>query len=203
VQIVDPETLRPLDTYRVGEVWASGSHIARGYWGLEAETVATFGASLPDNGSRRYLRTGDLGFMDADGQLFITGRMKDLLIIHGLNHYPQDIELTVESACEDLVRGSTIAFSIPGPKGAPRLCVSAEIERTRLRKLDTVQAGRTICEAIAQHHDLGLHEIVFLKPNSNPKTSSGKVQRSQCRKLFLEDSLRVVARWPDWRPTAT
>ena len=138
-----------------------------------------------------FLRTGDLGFIQ-DGELFVTGRLKDLIIIRGRNHYPQDIELTVNHAHDAIRLGAVAAFALE-IKGAEKLVITAEVKRTYLRKLDVAAVTKAIRKAVLINHELAPHAIVLIKTGSIPKTSSGKIQRHACKAGFLDGSLNVVA----------
>ena len=187
--IVDPRSLRGLDTDRVGEIWVAGPSIAPGYWGNEAATREAFDQTLPGAPGRRYLRTGDLGFV-RDGELFVTGRLKDLVIIHGRNHYPQDIEWTAERAHPVLRQGHGAAFSIDHGEGE-ELVVVQEVER-RAPELDLDAALRAIREAVAHEHDLPVHGVVLVRAGSLPRTSSGKIRRQSCKRAFEEGQLDLL-----------
>ncbi|MBE9235316.1 AMP-binding protein [Anabaena aphanizomenioides LEGE 00250] len=195
VVIVDPESLTPSPTGQVGEIWVSGPSVAQGYWGRQEETQRTFGAYLADNGEGPFLRTGDLGFLK-DDELFITGRIKDLIVIRGSNHYPQDIELTVEQSHPSLRSGYSAAFAIDENE-QERLVIVCEIERTYLRKFDTDEVIRTIRQAVSKEHELEVYAVVLLRTGSIPKTSSGKIQRRACLSQFLNNELDVVGEWKD------
>jgi len=188
IRIVDPETCLPCPPDRVGEIWCAGGSIALGYWNQREETERTFQARLATGEPGNYLRTGDLGFI-ADGRLFVTGRIKDLIILAGANHYPQDIEWTVEAAHSDIRPGCTAAFSIE-VDGRERLVVLAEA-KTREDELDAL--CNAIRRAVAECHELDVYEIAILRPGGICKTSSGKVQRSECRARFLDGSLDGVS----------
>ncbi len=187
VLIVDPETWTPCPAGRVGEVWVSGGQVGKGYWNRPAETEQTFGARLAGTGEGPFLRTGDLGYLHGE-QLFITGRLKDLLIIRGKNHYPQDIEQTVEQSHPVLRPTCGAAFAVD-VGGEERLVVVQEMERHG-RAVDRDEVVRAIRRAVAEHHDLQVHAVVLLRPASIPKTSSGKIQRHACRAGYLDGSLR-------------
>jgi acyl-CoA synthetase (AMP-forming)/AMP-acid ligase II/acyl carrier protein len=195
VRIVDPETLRICPPSRVGEIWVKGPSVADGYWRRPEETARTFQATLADDESDGpYLRTGDLGFL-LDRELFVTGRAKDLIILQGKNHYPQDIERTVEESHPAVAQGSSAAFAIEAA-GRERLVVVAEVEREhRNKNLDSTLTA--VRQAVATHHDVAVWSVVLIRPMSIPKTSSGKIQRHACREQFLADSLEVVAEWTD------
>ncbi|HEX9840752.1 MAG TPA: amino acid adenylation domain-containing protein [Anaerolineales bacterium] len=192
IVIADPTTMARCDSNQVGEIWVSGPSVARGYWGLRDETRRTFQAHLVDTREGAFLRTGDLGFMQ-NGELYITGRLKDLIIIHGSNHYPQDIELTVESSHPALQPGAGAAFSV-AEDGKECLVIVQEVTRQH-RKTDLIEVVSAIRQAVAEKHDLQIFAIVLVKPMSIPKTSSGKIQRQACKKAFVEGILKVVGEW--------
>ncbi|GCF09103.1 type I polyketide synthase [Dictyobacter arantiisoli] len=191
VLIVDPETRTPCSPYHVGEIWVSGPSVAQGYWQRPVETAETFQAYLTD-GQGPFMRTGDLGFSDTN-ELFITGRLKDLIIIRGSNHYPQDIEKTVETSSKALRLNGGAAFSIEAD-GEERLVIVHEVERTSL-SADLELVIAEIRQAIALQHEVQAYAITLIKPGSLPKTSSGKVQRRGTRESFLNGSLDVVKAW--------
>ncbi len=195
IVIVDPESLTRCPDERVGEIWVSGPSVAQGYWNRTQETEQTFGAYVPDTGEGPFLRTGDLGFWQ-DGELFITGRLKDVIIIRGQNHYPQDIELTVEESHPALRPGCGAAFAVE-TKGEERLVVVHEVEQSYLRKLDVEEVVRSIRKAVTGEHDLQVYATVLVKTGSIPKTSSGKIQRHACRTGFITGSLNVVEDWSE------
>lgn len=191
VAIVDPESRIALVDDQIGEVWVCGPSIARGYWNQPDETERTFNAYIEDTGEGPFLRTGDLGFLK-HGELFITGRLKDLIIIRGLNHYPQDIELTVEDSHTMLRPNSSVAFSIEAA-GEERLVVVIEVSGRQRSDFDNLfAAART---AVSQHHELQLYALALVKPGGIPKTSSGKMQRHLCREMFLAGTLPVIDEW--------
>jgi amino acid adenylation domain-containing protein len=190
IVIAHPETLTGCSADEVGEIWVSGYSVAQGYWRRPEETETTFHAYLADTGDGPFLRTGDLGFIK-DGELFVTGRLKDLIIIRGRNHYPQDIELTVEQSHPVLKPSSGAAFSVD-TNGEERLVVVQEVERYYLRKLNVGEVVRAIRQAVAENHELQVYAVLLLKTGGIPKTSSGKIQRHVCRAGFLDGSLDVV-----------
>lgn len=193
--IAHPETLTCCLPNEVGEIWVSGSSVAQGYWNHPEETQRTFQAYLADTGSGPFLRTGDLGFLK-DGELFVTGRLKDLIIIRGRNHYPQDIELTVEQSHPALRRGHGAAFSVDMDE-QERLVIAFEVERSYLRNLDVDEVVTAIRETVRKQHEILVYAILLLKTGSIPKTSSGKIQRHACRSGFQAISLDVVADWTE------
>jgi len=192
VVIVHQETLTQCMPDQVGEIWVSDPSVAQGYWNRPEETKNTFCAYLADTGEGPFLRTGDLGFLK-DGELFVTGRKKDLIIIRGTNHYPQDIEWTVEQSHPALRAGYGAAFSVD-IEGSERLVVVQEVER-HYRNLDVEQVVGAIRQAVAEYHELEVYAISLLKTGSILKTSSGKIQRHGCRAGFLDGSLDVVETW--------
>ncbi|MEG3960560.1 AMP-binding protein, partial [Microcoleus sp. herbarium2] len=190
IVIAHPDTLIRCQPTEVGEIWVWGNSVAQGYWNRPEETQTTFRAYLVDTGEGPFLRTGDLGFLQ-EGELFVTGRLKDLIIIRGRNHYPQDIELTVEQSHPVLQLNRTAAFSVE-VNGQERLVVAYELERTSRRNLDVDEVVGAIRKAVSQQHDLEVYGVLLLKPGSIPKTSSGKIQRHACKAGFLAESLSVV-----------
>jgi acyl-CoA synthetase (AMP-forming)/AMP-acid ligase II len=190
IVIVNPETLKPCSPEIVGEIWVSGSTIAQGYWGKPQETQETFQAYLADTGAGPFLRTGDLGFIK-DGELFVTGRLKEIILIRGRNNYPQDIEYTVQNSHPALRPSCGAAFTVE-VKGEEKLVVVQEVERTWLRKIDIDEVNRAIRKAVVQEYDLQVYAIALIRTGSLPKTSSGKIQRRGCRAKFLEGSLEIL-----------
>ncbi len=212
ILIVDPESLTPCPDNQVGEIWVSGPSVAQGYWNRPEQTQEIFHAYLADTGDSAaaatqgesnaagqspgpFLRTGDLGFLQ-DGELFITGRIKDLMIIRGQNHYPQDIELTVEKSHPALRPGCGAAFTVE-VKGQERLVIVQEVERSYLRKLNVNEVVGNIRASVAAEHALQVYATVLVKTGSIPKTSSGKIQRHACRSGFLNGSLNIVEDWSE------
>lgn len=192
IVIVNPTTLQPCEPNQVGEIWVTGPSVAKGYWGREEETRAAFGAHIADTGEGPFLRTGDLGFLH-EGELFVTGRLKDLIIVHGSNHYPQDIEITVESSHAALQPGAGAAFSIT-ENGKEQLVIIQEVTRQH-RQPDINEVASAIRQAVAEKHDLQVFAIVLVKPMSIPKTSSGKIQRRATKNAFLNGDLEIVGEW--------
>ena len=191
IAIVDPDSCRRLGNLEIGEIWVAGPNVARGYWQNPAASEAAFGATIAGEGER-WLRTGDLGFVDEAGELFITGRIKEVVIIRGANHYPQDIEHTVQSCHPALRRHGGAAFTVQTDREAERLVVVQEVERTYRSRVTADELAGRIREAIVGAHDIVPHEIALLRPGALPKTTSGKIQRALCRKLWLEGSLERI-----------
>lgn len=193
ISIVNPETLTLCPTGNIGEIWVSGPNVAQGYWNRSAKTEQTFNAYIADTNEGPFLRTGDLGFLQ-DGELFVTGRIKDVIIIRGQNHYPQDIELTVQNSHPALRPSCGSAFTVD-VNSSVRLVIVQEIERSYLRKLKANAVVESIRQAVTAEHGLQVYAIVLVKTGSIPKTSSGKIQRHACRARFLSGSLNVVEDW--------
>jgi len=191
IVIVDPTTGRACPEGEVGEIWVSGPSVAQGYWRKPKLTEATFRARRADTGDGPFLRTGDLGFL-YEGELFPAGRIKDMIIIRGVNHYPQDIEHTVERSHPRLRPGCGAAF-VAERDGRQKLVVVHEIERDRSAPLDEV--FRAIRRDVSAEHGLTLDAVVLLRAGSIPKTTSGKIQRHACREAFLDGSLTAVGQW--------
>ena len=177
----------------MGEIWTAGASVGQGYWQQPEETERTFNAYLRDTNEGPFLRTGDLGFV-RDGELFITGRIKDMMIFWGRNSYPQHIEYTVQNSHPALRPNCGAAFSVE-VGGEERLVIAQEVERTYLRNLDVNEVVTAIRQEVAQQHVADVYAIVLLKTGSIPKTTSGKIQRRTCRQRFLEDGLKVVGEW--------
>ncbi|MFM7427055.1 MAG: AMP-binding protein, partial [Elainella sp.] len=204
VIVVNPERLTECHQGEVGEIWVSGPSVAQGYWNRPDATAATFQAQLTDSPDQ-FLRTGDLGFIQGI-ELFVTGRLKDVIIIRGRNHYPQDIEQTVEQCHPSLRSPSGAAAFTVELEGEEKLIVVAEVERTALRKTAASELDQIFSQiraAVAQHHDLQVQAIALLKPTSLPKTSSGKIQRYACRMGFQSGTLSTVATWTLGQPLSS
>jgi acyl-CoA synthetase (AMP-forming)/AMP-acid ligase II len=194
VAIAHPDTLTQCAPDEVGEIWVSDPSVAQGYWQREEETEQTFRAHFQNTGEGPFLRTGDLGFMK-DGELYITGRIKDLIIIRGTNHYPQDLEWTVQHLHSALRPDYGAAFSIED-NGEEQLVVVQEVER-RTEKFDTEQVIGDIRQEIAEQHEIPAHAIVLAKSGTILKTASGKIQRRACRQNFLNGTINIVAAWSE------
>jgi acyl-CoA synthetase (AMP-forming)/AMP-acid ligase II len=190
IAIANPHTLRRCPAGEVGEIWVSGKSVAQGYWNRFDQTAQIFHAYLADTGEGPFLRTGDLGFLQ-DGELFVTGRLKDLIIIRGRNYYPNDIELTVQESNPALLPASGAVFVVE-KDGEKQVVVVQEVERQFLRRLDINGVIADIREAVLQHHELRVHNVILVKTGSIPKTSSGKIQRYACRDAFLNGTLNLV-----------
>lgn len=194
IAIVNPDTLTRCASDEVGEIWVADPGVAKGYWQRAEESDRTFRAYTEDSKEGPFLRTGDLGFIQ-DGELFVTGRIKDLIIIRGTNHYPQDIEWTVQQLHPALRPdyGATFSIEIDGEE---RLVVVQEVERQQ-QNIDFDQVIGEIRQAIAEQHELQVYAVVLAKPGNILKTSSGKIQRRACRASFLAGTLDVLEDWSE------
>jgi acyl-CoA synthetase (AMP-forming)/AMP-acid ligase II len=191
ITAVSTKTLTRCAPDQVGEIWVRGPSVAQGYWRRPTETQQTFQAHLAEIGQGLFLRTGDLGFMK-DGELFVTGRLKDMIIIEGRNLYPQDIEAAVEASHPAFRPGCCAAFAVD-VASKERLVVVAEVDHRRssaqgtaLTPQEMIKAAR---RAISEQHEVMTHDLVLLQSGSIPKTSSGKLQRHACRAGYLAGSL--------------
>jgi acyl-CoA synthetase (AMP-forming)/AMP-acid ligase II/acyl carrier protein len=187
IVIAHPETLTRCSPSQVGEIWVFGPSVGHGYWNAKEETEQAFCAYLSDTGEGPFLRTGDLGFLH-DGELFVTGRLKDLIILYGRNLYPQDIERTAEHGHLALRPNCGAAFSVE-VDAEERLVVVQELEFRQ--KPDVEEVAAAIRQAIAEEHEVQVYAVVLIQPGSIPKTSSGKIQRRACRSHFLSGKLDI------------
>ncbi|MGO9928403.1 MAG: thioester reductase domain-containing protein [Mycobacterium sp.] len=186
VRIVDPESRQALGENRIGEIWVDGASKGGGYWHRPEVTAEMFGARIAGDDEHTYLRTGDLGFL-YEGELFYCGRRKDLIIVRGVNCYPQDIEAIVERSAPQVRLGCVAAFSVEHEE-QEALVVVAEV-----RDGQALPDGKALARAIRRHCQIDPHTIVFVPPRSIPKTTSGKIRRAQTRQLWLDDKLPVLA----------
>lgn len=188
--IVHPESLRECTVNEIGEIWVKGPSVAKGYWNRDEETSHTFHAYVKGSGEGPFLRTGDLGFLRG-GELFVAGRLKDLMIVRGRNYYPHDIEWIAGRAHEALCLGGGAAFTVEIGHHERPVIVHEVNRRTARHWPDIIEAVR---RAVAEE-ELGLAAVVLIKPGSLPKTTSGKIQRRNCRQAFLQGELSIVAEW--------
>ena len=191
VLIADPLTLTELADNSVGELWATGPSIAHGYWRNPEATAKTF----VQHAGRTWLRTGDLGFI-REGEVYITGRLKDLLIVRGHNLYPQDIEQTIEREVEVVRKGRVAAFAV-NDHGQEGIGIAAEISRSVQKILPPAALIKAIRQAVAEAYQEAPSVVVLLNPGALPKTSSGKVQRAACALRHADGSLDSYAQFPD------
>ncbi|MFY9226982.1 MAG: AMP-binding protein [Blastocatellia bacterium] len=210
--IVNPETLEVCLENRVGEIWVSSQSVALGYWNNLAETEKNFKAYLANNKEVAYLRTGDLGFLK-EGELFVTGRLKDMLIIRGQNYYPQDLERILEKSHPALRLGCSAVFFIQS-NGEELICVVVEIESDHLSSLFHTQSSLSvdlstqfsinkevtesifsaIRQAVSKEFELQVYGISLIKPGTILKTSSGKIRRQACKEAFINNKLSEIDR---------
>ena len=193
IEIVRPATSEPCDPDEIGEIWVQSDSVASGYWERPAETAISFRAGLSGGDDSAFLRTGDLGFLSG-GHLYVLGRIKDLLIVHGLNIHPQDIEATV-GICHPALKGSPgAAFAVEG-QGRERLVIVQEVARADMRSAHIGEIAPAIRQAVWDAHEVQPESIVLLRPASIPRTTSGKIQRQECRARYLAGTLDTVDRW--------
>jgi acyl-CoA synthetase (AMP-forming)/AMP-acid ligase II len=192
IAIVHPDTRRRLAPEKIGEVWVAGPNVAGGYWQNPETTAGVFQARIAGEDGEFWLRTGDVGFLDSDGELFITGRIKDVIIIRGMNHYPQDIENSMQDSHPALRRHCGAAFTIVDENGDERLILVQEVERAAAQQISIAEISGNIREAVFNDHEVAVHAVVLIRPGSIPKTTSGKIQRSLTRKLWQEGLLEAL-----------
>ena len=193
VIIVDPETGCKVQEHETGEIWIISSSVCRGYWNNPEKTRQIFKAYTSDTKEGPFLKTGDLGFIN-NGHLYITGRIKDLIIICGINYYPQDIENTVENCHPALQKNACTAFSVD-MNDQEQLVVVQEVKRTAIRELNENKIFEAIRSAIAYEHEIPIYAVALISPGSSIKTSSGKIQRRACKSAFLQNDLKLIAYW--------
>ncbi|CAO5153156.1 AMP-dependent synthetase and ligase [Frankia sp. AiPs1] len=186
IRIMDPETGLPRPAGGIGEIWVAGPHVTAGYWRRPEATAAAFVRTGSAALERRYLRTGDLGLI-VDGELYVAGRLRDLIIIRGRNHFPQDIEFTVTTAHAAARPNGVAAFTVPGAGSDSRLVVVLEVRATPGVDLDEVAGA--IRATVLREHDLAIGEVVLTRPGALPTTSSGKIMRAAARNRYLNAEL--------------
>jgi len=187
---VDPQTKQSLPDERIGELWIAGPSVTAGYFQNEEATSECFGTYTADTGDGPFLRSGDLGFV-WNGEVFVTGRMKELLIIRGRNHYPQDIEKTSECSQSALVPGASAAF-LSEHDNQEKLVLVHEVKRNQLREFDADEVIRSIRAAVSREHGLFVADVCFVKTASIPKTTSGKIRRDACRQAYVNGDLSTL-----------
>lgn len=206
VLVVDPETHRECGADQIGEVWVAGPNVTQGYWRRPDETEKAFWARLADTGDGPFLRTGDLGFFRY-GELFLTGRWSDLVTVDNGHHYPGDIEATVQDCHPAFIRGRGAAFTTKPERNADgQLVIVQEVSAAVQSGQDDFAAAMdAVRAAVAERHDIAVHDVVLVAESSVPVTSNGKVQRDQCRRLFTAGKFSALAEWhaaPPRRPAA-
>ncbi len=194
IKIINSETLTPCRPFEEGEIWVSGPSVAQGYWGRDELTKGTFHAKYQGS-DRAYLKTGDLGFLDEEGDLYVSARIKDLIIINGQNIYPQDIEALAQASHPSLALQGTAAFSLPASEKSnrERLVVVQEVHR-HSKDLDLLEDF--IRKNIYETYEISIDSVVFIREKSISKTTSGKIQRQKCKNLLLNKELPLVKREP-------
>jgi len=190
LSIVDPESRRPVPDGQTGEIWLQGQSVAAGYWNRPSESLATFGATHAAGAAGTWLRTGDLGFI-ADAGLVVTGRAKEIIVIRGANFDPVDIEVCAGESDPAFESAGGAAFAVEHADGE-RLVVLHEVNRESVRHLDADAAGGKIIEALSRHFGLRIHDLVLLRPNTLPRTTSGKIQRHACKAQYLSVGLSIL-----------
>jgi acyl-CoA synthetase (AMP-forming)/AMP-acid ligase II/acyl carrier protein len=193
IVIVEPTSLNQCPSGMVGEIWVSGPSVAQGYWNQAEETETRFHARLSGSEKGRFLRTGDLGFLIGD-ELFVTGRLKELIVVRGRNHYPHDIERTVEESHPALQPAGSAAFTVE-VKNEERLVIVQELKRNFIRDVETHQIVGTMRQSVFDQHGLEVHAVALVRTGCIPRSSSGKIRRDACRTAFLIKSLEVVGEW--------
>lgn len=200
VKIIRSETFKECANEEIGEIWVMGPSISRGYWNAPEETQKIFQARCADDNSGPYLRTGDLGFIKEE-EIYVTGRLKEIMIIRGRNYYPQDIEKTAEESHPALKTHSGAAFTVENGQDE-MLVIVQEIKREYLRNLKCADIVSAIREAVSRNHELPVHAVVLIKPGSIEKTSSGKIQRRLMREMFLRCELSPLNPEPEKKSLA-
>ncbi|MFC6979671.1 hypothetical protein [Microbulbifer taiwanensis] len=185
MSIVAPESGRLTGADRIGEIWISGASVARGYLNNPRISAQQFGARLSPCDGRRYLRTGDMGFV-RDGMLFVTGRIKEMLILRGRNLYPYDIERTCSGHPDVAGNNGASVFTVESG-GENRLAAIVEIRRNAFLNRDHAELRQELREAVMSAHDVALDRLLLVKPGDIPKTTSGKVRRTACRALIAAE----------------
>ncbi len=194
--IVNPQSEEVCPEGTVGEIWVAESSIAQGYWGRPEQTQAVFQAWPSKEKKGPFLRTGDLGFLWKN-ELYVTGRLKDLIVIRGQNYYPQDIELTTEQSHPSLAAGAGAAFSVTDVQGEEHLIILQEVERSFVRHIDDKAVIAAITQTVGREHNLQIYAVALLKPGTLPKTFSGKICRRASRLAFLAGNLPIINDWSE------
>jgi acyl-CoA synthetase (AMP-forming)/AMP-acid ligase II len=189
VLVVDPLTRTPRPSDEVGEIWVAGPNVGHGYWGRPEESRRTFGnvVNAPDAPAGPWLATGDLGVW-SDGELYVTGRIKDLIVVDGRNHYPQDVERTAEAAHPAIRPRNVVAFSVNDADGERAVVLAERVKTVSADDIDHAEFAAAVRAAVSRHHGLALREVRLVEPDELPRTTSGKISRSECRLRFLADA---------------
>lgn len=194
VVIVDPDALTPCDTDQIGEIWVQSDSVTQGYWKLKEETAHAFHGQIQGDASEaNYLRTGDLGFIH-EGELFVTGRIKDLIILYGKNHYPQDIEYSILHSPLSALLGKCAAF-VTQEQNEYQLTLMCEVKNRFMEEATQDELFNELFELVYKIHQLEINTIVFIPLKAMPHTTSGKIRRNFCRQHLLDNTLPIVASW--------
>jgi len=184
VLIVNPESCTECATTEVGEIWVGDADLVTGYWNQPQQTAEVFQAHLADTGAGPFLRTGDLGFF-YEGELFIAGRLREMLIFRGRNYYAQDIEQVAEGSHSALQAGGSAAFAIAREADDETALVLMHEVRAGYQDANVQEVAKAVRRAVAAHLELPVDSVVLVKAGSLPRTASGKIQRYRCRAQFL------------------
>ncbi|MCB9508327.1 MAG: aminotransferase class I/II-fold pyridoxal phosphate-dependent enzyme [Myxococcales bacterium] len=196
LRIVDPETGNALPTGAIGEVWVASPSVAAGYWEAAEASEAAFGATLAGTGEGPFLRTGDLGTL-LEGELFLVGRAKDMLIVRGRNFYPEDLEAALDRRIPGLVPGGIVAVGI---EVGDEECLAIVAEVDRHASSEPEDLVTQVRRMISREYELGVTTVALIRQGSLPRTSSGKRQRKACREALVGGDLKLVHAWSETRP---
>lgn len=196
LKIVDPTKKIKKEKFQIGEIWLSGPSITAGYWNRLKDTEEMFKAHLENDMKKNYFRTGDLGFLDDKNNLYVVGRMKDVIIIRGENYYPQDIEKDVQQSHPDLLINGGAALGLLDKEGHEYLAIIHEIHR---HAKDFSAIFLAIQKTVTKNYELAVDEIILIPQATIPKTSSGKVKRYACKEALLQNQLKIKAHWQSIR----
>ncbi|MGO9454315.1 MAG: fatty acyl-AMP ligase [Candidatus Binataceae bacterium] len=203
IMIVDPATNEACEPGKVGEIWISGPSVCDGYWAKGEEATSSFHGRIGGDDQHSYLRSGDLG-ATLDGMLFVTGRLKEVILHRGRNIYPQDVEVEVEKSHVGVAGGASAAFGVARDGGGEGVIVMQEMNRKWQRvSPNLMEVINSIRHAVMSSHDVQLEAIVLVKPGTIPKTSSGKIQRQLCKKMFEDGGYSFLAEWRSRSKRAT
>jgi fatty acid CoA ligase FadD32 len=195
VAIVDPDTHVERPDGQIGEIWVHGPNVGQGYWRNAERSAETFNAVITDAvgiPAGGWMRTGDFGAA-YEGELYVTGRIKDLIIVDGRNHYPQDIEVTTEGAHPAVRPDYVAAFSVPGEETERLVVVAERNRRVPIAKLDLAEVETAVRASVNVTHEMHIHEFVLIEPGSISRTSSGKIARAATRTRYLAGELQLTA----------
>jgi len=191
--IVDSERFTASGEDTIGEIWTKSGSVCQGYWNQADNSEETFNARIKGSEEGPFMKTGDLGFMH-NGQLYIAGRIKDMIIIRGMNHFPRDIENTVEHSHPALQANACAAFSSE-IDNHEKLIIIQEVKRTAIRTLDGEEVIEAIRSAISAEHEIPVFAIELISPGRIYKTTSGKIQHKKCKSMWMEEAFKSVYSW--------